>query len=69
MAAGDGDLKDRIEEVADGPAEASNEVGSVKTHRISDLIAADRYLKSSAAAGRTRGLGIRLGRISPGGTI
>lgn len=60
-------LSDVIRDAANNPASASTDAGSVSAHNIRDLIEADRYLASKAAAGR-RGLGLRLSRIVPPST-
>lgn len=61
------DLKNAIEENATGPKRASGDSGSVEQHSLADQIAADKYLQSKQAAA-TKGLGIKLLKISPGGT-
>jgi hypothetical protein len=51
------DLESTIRQNADGPAKASGDSGSMEQHKLSDQIAADRYLCTKAAAkSRTRGL-------------
>lgn len=60
-------LADAIAENAAGPKRASGDSLSVEQHSLQDQIAADRYLASKQAA-RAKGLGIRLAKISPGGT-
>jgi hypothetical protein len=62
------DLSDKIEEVAEGPAEVSGDQGSVKSQDISKLIEADRYLATKTAMGTTN-RGIRFTRMVPDGTI
>jgi len=61
------DLSQAIETSAEGPKKASGDSGSVEQHSLTDQIAADKYLESKKAS-RTQGLGIKLTRISPGGT-
>lgn len=53
---------------AEGPAKASGDSGSVEQHKLTDQIAADKYLESKKAS-RAKGLGIKLAKISPGGTV
>ena len=38
------DLEDKISEVAQGPAKASGDAGSVEQQNLKDLIEADKYL-------------------------
>ena len=57
-----------IQENAAGPRRASGDSGSVEQHGLPDQIAADKYLESKKAS-RARGLGIKLAKISPGGTV
>lgn len=61
------DLDDTIRDNADGPAKASGDAGSVEQHKLSDQIAADRYLNSKKAA-RSKGLGLRLSKLVPPGS-
>lgn len=61
------DLKNSIQENASGPRKASGDAGSVEQHSLTDQIAADKYLQSKQAVA-TKGLGIKLLKISPGGT-
>tara|TARA_B110000444_G_C18727396_1_gene541571 strand:- start:103 stop:312 length:210 start_codon:yes stop_codon:yes gene_type:complete len=69
MSEENSDLGDRIGNVANDPLKAANQSGSVENHNLRDMIEADKYLQSKASANRKRGLGIRLGRITPGGTV
>lgn len=61
-------LDTSIRENAAGPAKASGDSGSVEQHKLGDQIAADKYLESKKAS-RARGLGVKLTRIAPGGTV
>ncbi len=61
------DLENSIQENANGPKRASGDGVSVEQHSLTDQIAADKYLQSKQAAA-TKGLGIKLLKISPGGT-
>jgi len=63
----EGDLEQTIEENAAGPKKASGDAGSVEQHSLADQIEADKYLAAKKAA-RSKGLGIKLTKISPGGT-
>ncbi|MCC7408089.1 MAG: hypothetical protein IT442_08455 [Phycisphaeraceae bacterium] len=60
-------LDNAIQTNAQGPAKASSDSVSVEQHKLSEQIAADRYLESKKAS-RAKGLGIKLAKISPGGT-
>ena len=62
------DLTGAIQENASGPKRASDEAGSVEQHPLGEQIKADKYLASKQAS-RQQGLGIKLGKISPGGTV
>jgi hypothetical protein len=57
-----------IQENAAGPRKASGDSGSVEQHGLQDQIAADKYLESKKAS-RSKGLGVKLVKISPGGTV
>ena len=59
---------DIIRDNASGPKRASGDSGSVEQHSLSEQIAADKYLESKKAS-RSQGLGIKLAKISPGGTV
>jgi hypothetical protein len=61
-------LDNTIRDNAAGPKKASGDSGSVEQHPIGDQIAADKYLESKKAS-RAKGLGIKLAKISPGGTV
>ena len=61
-------LENTITSNANGPKKAANETGSMEQHSITDQIAADRYIESKKAARQT-GLGIKLTKLSPGGTV
>ena len=61
------DLDNTIQENASGPRKASGDAGSVEQHSLADQIAADKYLQSKQAVA-TKGLGIKLLQICPGGT-
>lgn len=62
------DLEDTIAENAAGPKKAAGDSGSVEQHSLTDQIAADKYLESKKAS-RAKGIGIKLSKISPGGTV
>lgn len=57
-----------IAENAEGPAEAEDDAGRVKQHKLTDQITADVYLAKKTAAS-SRSLPIRIGRIRPPGAI
>jgi hypothetical protein len=59
-------LDQTIRDNAEGPARASGDSGSMEQHKLSDQIAADRYLNSKdAAKSKTRGL--RFTKLVPPG--
>lgn len=60
------DLEQTIRENADGPAKASGDSGSMEQHKLSDQIAADRYLASKQAT-KSKRLGLRFTKIVPPG--
>jgi hypothetical protein len=60
-------LDNTIRESAAGPRKVSGDAGSVEQHSLPEQIAADKYLESKRAS-RSRGLGIRWVKITPGGT-
>ena len=60
-------LESTIRENASGPKRASGDAGSVEQHGLADQIAADKYLASKQAS-RSKGLGIKMAKLSPGGT-
>ncbi len=62
------EIEQAIEQNATGPRRASGDSGSVEQHSIADQIAADKHLQSKKAA-QSKGLGIKLNKISPDGTV
>ena len=62
------ELDNAIQTNAEGPKRASGDSGSVEQHDLNDQIAADKYLESKKAS-RGKGLGVKLAKISPGGTV
>ena len=60
-------LDSTIRENAAGPKRASGDAGSVEQHALAEQIAADKYLASKQAS-RSKGLGIKMAKLSPGGT-
>ena len=61
-------LDTAIQESAAGPRKAAGDSGSMEQHSLPDQIAADKYLESKKAS-RSKGLGIKLAKIAPGGTV
>jgi hypothetical protein len=61
-------LDNSIKTNASNPAKASGDSGSVEQHKLTEQIAADKYLESKKAS-RAKGLGIKVAKISPGGTV
>jgi len=62
------ELRDTILENALGPKKVTGDAGSVEQHSLQDQIAAERFLQSKKAM-RKPGLGIRLTKLSPDGTL
>ena len=62
------DLDSTIRDNAQGPKRASGDSGSIEQHSLADQIAADKHLAGKAAVAG-KGLGIKLAKISPGGTV
>ena len=61
------DLDNTIRENAAGPKRARGDSGEMEQHSLSDQITADKYLESKTAS-RSKGLGVKLLKVSPGGT-
>ena len=61
-------IDESIEANATAPKKVSGDSGSVEQHGLPDQIAAEKFLQSKKAT-RTKGLGIRLQKISPGGAV
>ena len=61
------DLDQTIRDNADGPAKAAGDSGSMEQHKLSEQIAADRYLTSKQAA-KSKRLGLRITKIVPPGS-
>ena len=62
------DLSNSIATNAAGPKQASADGVTVQQHSLADQIAADKHLASKQAS-RGKGLGVKLVKISPGGTV
>ena len=60
-------LDNAIRQNAEGPKGASADGVSAEQHPLADQIAADKHLASKAAASG-KGLGVKLAKLSPGGT-
>jgi hypothetical protein len=60
------DLEQTIHDNAQAPAKASGDAGSVEQHKLSDQIAADRYLASKQAT-KSKSLGLRITKLVPPG--
>jgi hypothetical protein len=60
------DLKEAIRESAKAPAKASGDAGSVEQHKLTDQIAADKYLASKDAVSQGR-RGLRFNKLVPPG--
>lgn len=61
------DLDQTIRDNADGPAKAAGDSGSMEQHKLSEQIAADRYLASKQAS-KSKRLGLRITKIVPPGS-
>jgi len=61
-------LDNAIHQNAAAPRKASGDSGSIEQHGLADQIAADKYLESKKAS-RSKGLGVKLAKLSPGGTV
>lgn len=61
-------IEQSIQDNAAGPRKASGDAGSVEQHALPDQIAADKHLASKQAM-RTKGLGVKLVKLSPSGTV
>lgn len=64
----DTQIENSIKENANGPKSASGDAGSVEQHSLTDQIAADKHIESKKAMS-SKGLGIKLVMLSPGGTV
>ncbi len=62
------DLDQTIKDNAAGPKRAQGDAGSVEQHDLTDQIEADRYLNSKDAV-KKKGLGIKVTRAIPHGTV
>ena len=62
------EIDSQIEENAKGPKRAKGDSVEMEQHGLSDQIAADRYLASKNAM-RSKGLGIRLSKLVPPGSV
>jgi len=61
------ELDNSIRENAAGPKRARGDSGEMEQHSPADQIAADKYLESKNAS-RSKGFGVKLLKVSPGGT-
>jgi len=61
-------LDQTIKDNAAGPRRAKGDSGEVEQHSPKDQIEADRYLNSKAAA-KKKGLGIKITRAVPHGSV
>lgn len=61
-------LRDAIMENAMGPKKVQGDAGTVEQHSLKDQIEAERFLQSKKAT-QQPGLGIRLTKLSPDGTV
>lgn len=60
------DLKDAISENAKGPAKAAGDAGSIEQHKLTDQIAADKYLASKEAI-KSKRRGLHFNKLVPPG--
>lgn len=61
-------LDNTIRDNAAGPKKATGDSGSVEQHSLTDQIAADKHLASKQAAS-SKGLGVKLVKLSPPGAV
>ncbi len=61
------DLDETIRDNASAPKRAASDGVNVEQQSLPDQIATDKYLESKKAS-RTKGLGVQMAKISPGGT-
>ena len=62
------DIETAIIENATGPKKASGDAGSVEQHDLKDQIEAEKFTQAQKAAALP-GLGIKMVKIQPGGTV
>ena len=60
-------LEEKIRENAEGPARVTGDAGTVEQHKLTEQIAADKYLASKEAA-KKKDRGLRFNRLIPPGT-
>jgi len=60
------DLKVAIQENAAGPAKAAGDAGSVEQHKLTEQIAADKYLSSKEAT-KSKRRGLQFNKLVPPG--
>ena len=60
------DLKEAIRENAAGPAKAAGDAGSVEQHKLTEQIAADKYLASKEAT-KSKRRGLQFNKLIPPG--
>jgi len=63
------DLKDAIQQNAEGPKQASADGVNVQQHSLGDQIAADKYLASKQAASKDPAKAFTRVKIVPPGTV
>jgi hypothetical protein len=61
------ELDDSIRDNAAGPAKAAGDAGSVEQHKLTDQIAADKYLASKEAT-KSKRRGLLFNKLVPPGT-
>ncbi len=59
-------LSETIATVATEPAKVSGDAGSAEQHKLTDLIAADKYVRAKAAS-RSPRVGLRFVKLIPPG--
>ena len=64
----DSTIQNAITENAQGPKKVTGDAGSVEQHSLKDQIEAEKFTQAQKAAAQP-GLGIKLLKIQPGGTI
>lgn len=61
-------IQESIEQNLTGPKKVTGDSGSVEQHSLSEQIAAAKHLASQKAV-QSKGLGIKLTKLSPDGTV
>ena len=63
------DLEQVIQDVAKNPHKAKGDSGSMETHKLPDLIEAQKFLSASTAVDSNPLRGLRFSKFNPPGSI